>query len=168
MAEAAQKEKLGPSGFKSLVGKWIGECTGEYPTIKTFEYGEQIEIIDTKKPFLTYNSQTWMKGDKNKLMHSETGFIRFPSAKGVDFVISQCTGIQEISSGEITFTDKKDNNESKQENEVDQKQSFQVKLSSINIGRVSTSKEPKVVQIQRLYKYDCSNDTLSYEIWMST
>lgn len=187
MAAEAKLIKLGPIALKSIIGKWVGEgstikvTTSMYfeyilinastyiHNIKDFKYDEEIEITDNGQPFLFYKSQTWIKGNKNKPMHSESGYIRFPSEKGIDLVVSQCTGITEISSGDISMIDNDDKNKSEQkENQNESKQkSFTITLSSNSIGRVSTAKDPKVTQVERIYKYNLTEDTLSYEISMA-
>eukprot|EP01084_Bolivina_argentea_P243984 408850_1 len=161
-------DKRGPVAFRSIAGKWIGECQGEYPTIQPFKYGEQIEIIDTNKPFLSYSSSTWKQGDQSKLMHSESGFIRFPYGNEVDFVISQCSGVNEISSGDIVITDKTQNDATETDDVDNTVQNFKVVLGSSQIGRVALATEPYVTKIQRVYTYDCETDMLAYEIWMAT
>mmetsp|Transcript_21393 Transcript_21393/g.34248 ORF Transcript_21393/g.34248 Transcript_21393/m.34248 type:complete len:184 (-) Transcript_21393:61-612(-) len=165
MAEAASS-KPNREAFQAIVGKWTGECTVKYPTMKNdLKYGEEISIVDTKRPFLNYSSSTW-RADNKQPLHVENGFIRFPAQHGVDFVISQCTGITEISSGEIAIEkmeEQKDDGSSQA-----QKKKFTVTVVSKNIGRVSSAKEPHVTEIKRVYEYSYADDTLSYDIRMST
>ena len=123
--------------------------------------------MDNGKPFLFYQSFTWVKGDKDKPMHAESGFIRFPSQKGVDLVVSQCTGITEISSGDISIVSNDDKAEQKEDQNETRKKSFNITLSSNSLSRIPTASEPKVTQIERVYKYDCDKDILSYEISMA-
>ena len=167
---AASEPKQGAIGFKSIVGKWVSDFPNgkvEFPENKKLpmNYGEEIEIIQDNRPFLTYSSTTWtMKKDADKqLMHSESGFIRFPSAKGVQMVISQCTGITEITSGDIIIENDQEKKDKDNNDDVAKKRSFSIELLSNNIGGAQ-----KITQIKRIYKYDCSQDILSYEIQMST
>eukprot|EP01083_Nonionella_stella_P136475 415308_1 len=142
--------------FKSIVGKWIGECNGECPK-RTFQYGEKIEITDTNQSFLSFSSFTWKKGDKSELMHSQTGYIRFPSSKTVDFVISHAPGIQEISSGDIIIADKAPN-----------EGNFKIILVSNHIALVPNTEPPHPIKLKRVYSYDSSKDMFKYEIWLAT
>eukprot|EP01084_Bolivina_argentea_P022524 41861_1 len=155
------KVNEGKALFSLIVGEWIGQCQ----TVKGFEYGEEIKFIDKNQPFLTYLSQTWKKGENENLMHSENGYVRFPSDMQIDLIVSQCTGINEISSGNIQIV----KNEIDDEKESQTKNaSFVVTLSSETILRVDSASKPYVMETQRIYKYDGSKDILSYEISMST
>jgi THAP4-like, heme-binding beta-barrel domain len=40
-----------PLGF--LVGEWRGTGIGEYPTVDSFDYEEELEFANVGKPYLT-------------------------------------------------------------------------------------------------------------------
>src|SRR5688572_16613947 len=49
---------LEPIAF--LVGRWEGAGVGGYPTIESFNFGQEIVFGHNGKPFLTYTSRTWL------------------------------------------------------------------------------------------------------------
>jgi hypothetical protein len=85
-----------------LVGTWRGPGTGEYPTISSFTYTEELTFTDVGKPFLTYLQRTW--SPEGSPMHTETGFLRVPDARTVEFAIAQPTGQTELAEGMLTGT----------------------------------------------------------------
>lgn len=83
-----------------LVGTWRGEGAGEYPTISSFTYTEEVTITDLGKPFLHYIQRTWSAtGDP---MHTETGYIRVIDGTAVELVLAQPTGQAELAEGTLT------------------------------------------------------------------
>lgn len=86
--------------LSALIGTWRGEGAGEYPTINSFTYSEELVIETSGKPFLNYRQRTWSPaGDP---MHTEVGFLRAPRPDAVEFIISQPTGQTELLEGVFT------------------------------------------------------------------
>lgn len=61
---------------EQLLGRWIGEGSGEYPTIQPFSYRETLEITEIiGKPLARWHSTT-VDAATGEPRHSETGFLR--------------------------------------------------------------------------------------------
>jgi len=87
--------------FGFLVGTWVGEGKGEYPTIESFSYREEITFSPVPtKGFLAYQQKTW-KSDTDQPLHSESGYLR-PADGGVELVLAQPTGLVELHNGAIS------------------------------------------------------------------
>lgn len=85
-----------------LIGVWHGRGHGEYPTIQSFDYTEELIFEDIGKPFLAYRQRTW--SPTGSPMHTETGFLRVPSPDRVEFVLAQPTGQTELAEGVLERT----------------------------------------------------------------
>jgi hypothetical protein len=84
-----------------LLGTWVGEGEGVYPTIQPFAYTEQVTFTPGPgKPFLAYTQKTWRAGTREPL-HSESGYLRGFGDETVEFVIAQPTGIVEVHVGTV-------------------------------------------------------------------
>ena len=99
MSDARLHPAVEPLAF--LLGRWLGEGKGEYPTIEPFVYDEEIEFSHTGRPFLFYVQKTWNPADGYP-MHAEAGYVR-PVAEGVvELVLAQPSGITEILAGTLS------------------------------------------------------------------
>lgn len=116
-----------------LVGTWEGDGIGDYPTIEKFRFTQQISVTHIGKPYLIWNSRTWLLDEEFKqgrALAVEAGFWRLPGGgRDVEFLVSHPTGIQEIYTGEVTFN--------------------KVELATDVIARTQTAKE--VTGAKRLY-----------------
>ncbi|MDQ1393489.1 MAG: hypothetical protein QOF30_2466 [Acidimicrobiaceae bacterium] len=86
-----------------LLGTWVGEGQGHYPTINAFGYGEEVRFWHVGKPFLAYSQRTWALED-GKPLHGEAGYWR-PKPDGVvELVIAMPTGHVEVEEGTLEGT----------------------------------------------------------------
>jgi hypothetical protein len=90
-----------------LLGRWEGAGVGGYPTIESFQFGQEISFSHNGKPYLIYVSRTWLldaDGVPGRPLAMEAGFWR-PQPEGkIEVVLAHPTGITEIYLGEVTGT----------------------------------------------------------------
>ena len=80
---------------------------GGYPTIESFQYGEEASFSHNGKPFLIYTSRTWLldaDGQPVRPSHLESGYWRPQPDNKVEVLLVHPTGITEIYLGEISGT----------------------------------------------------------------
>ena len=133
----------GVAPLQFLLGTWVGEGSGEYPTIEPFSYGEEMRFTHVGKPFLAYSQRTWSLADGQPL-HAEVGYWRSSSMGRVELVLAHPSGLVEIQEGTVVDTT--------------------VELSSCLIGRTSTAKE--VTSLGR--RLAVTGDDLTYIVDMAT
>lgn len=126
-----------------LRGTWIGTGAGHYPTIKDFEYSEEIVFGATPKPFLTYTSRT--RGLPDGLpLHMESGYLRPVTGGEVELLITQPTGFVEIHRGEIDLDG----------------------TLSLTLLTLAASPDAKpVLDVRRVLQIH--GNTLTYDMWMA-
>ncbi|MFD3483241.1 FABP family protein [Streptomyces sp. NPDC058665] len=89
-----------------LLGTWSGRGRGEYPTLtEDFSYAQEITFSHDGRPFLRYETRAWLlDADGAPLRPSarESGWWRLQPDGRVEALITQPTGIAEISVGQAT------------------------------------------------------------------
>lgn len=87
--------------LEPLIGTWKGQGHGDYPTIESFDYLEEVSFstIPTK-PFLVYTQKT-RHAETGAPLHTEAGYVRSVAPGRVELTIAQPTGIVEVHSGTI-------------------------------------------------------------------
>jgi hypothetical protein len=126
-----------------LLGTWAGQGAGEYPTIEPFGYLEEVTFGHVGKPFLTYGQRT-KATDDGRPLHAETGYIRVPSPRRVEWVLAHPTGITEIQEGTLA---------------VDGAM-IEMELAATTIGRTGSAKV--VTALSRSIRVD--GDELTYTL----
>ncbi|MGV9819861.1 peroxynitrite isomerase [Nocardia xishanensis] len=130
----------------SLLGTWRGGGHGEYPTIESFDYLEEIRFGHLGRPFLTYRQRT-RAADGSRSMHAETGYLRCPRPGHVELILAHPTGITEICEGALTITDGE----------------LHMEFDSTSIGRSRTAK--MVTALNRSFRL--TGDTIDYTLRMA-
>jgi nitrobindin-like protein len=96
---------LAPLRF--LLGRWEGAGVGGYPTIESFQFGQEITFGHNGRPFLYYVSRSWLldaSGRPARPLAMETGFWRPQPDGKVEVLLAHPTGITEVYLGEVTGT----------------------------------------------------------------
>jgi hypothetical protein len=96
-------------GLLPFVGVWRGRGGGEYPTIESFEYAQELRISHDGRPFLCHESRTWLIGPDGtpiRPAHREVGWWRPVMADGkatdeVEVLLSAPNGIMGLYLGRI-------------------------------------------------------------------
>lgn len=128
-----------------LVGTWWGFGVGGYPTIESFRYEQEITFSHDGRPFLAYDSKTWLiddGGDRIRPSGRESGWWRATDS-GLEVVLSHPTGIVEVYVGEVAFS--------------------KIELATDVVARTQTAKE--VTGLKRLYGK--VEDDLAYAVDMA-
>jgi hypothetical protein len=129
----------------SLLGVWAGQGAGEYPTIESFGYLEEITFGHVGKPFLSYVQKT-TAADDGRPLHGEAGYLRVPSAGRVELVLAHPTGVTEIDEGTLKVAGT----------------TIEMDLVATTIGRTASAKN--VTAMSRFFRVD--GDELTYTVRM--
>ena len=87
-----------------LLGTWEGAGVGGYPTIDSFQFGQEMSFSHVGKPFLVYSSRTWLldnDGNQVRPLASETGFWRPQPDGSLEVMLAHPTGYAEIWLGHV-------------------------------------------------------------------
>jgi hypothetical protein len=132
-----------PVSLRPFVGTWRGEGHGEYPTIASFDYFEEIVLGTVPgKPFLVYSQKT-RAVDDGRPLHGESGFWRSPAPGHFEVVVAHPFGAVEVLEGQA----------------VD----GEIRLVSTTVATASTAK--RVQQTQRVLIVD--GDAITYRVAMA-
>lgn len=128
-----------------LLGTWIGQGAGKYPTIQPFDYLEEAVFSHVGKPFLAYTQKTKAVAD-GKPLHAEVGYLRVPQPGHVELMLAHPTGVTEIEVGTYSVTG----------------DLIEIELSTTEIGLTPTAKQ--VTGLGRYFRI--AGDELSYSVQM--
>jgi nitrobindin-like protein len=138
--EAELHPDVAPLAF--LLGTWVGEGRGEYPTIESFGYGEEVRWWHVGKPFLAYSQRTWSLDDGRPL-HSESGYWRAQPVGRVELVLAHPTGVVEVEEGQVDGT--------------------VIELGSTEVARTSSAKDVRALSRH----VEVHGDVLTYRLAMA-
>ncbi|XP_046975436.1 peroxynitrite isomerase THAP4-like [Vanessa cardui] len=141
-------EALAPISW--LSGRWVTEeGKGHYPTLKDFQYHEEIEFICIGQPMFNYTSIS-RHPETKKPMHQERGFLRInPGTHDLAFLISHNFGLTSLEEGACDPEKK------------------EIKLVTANVSRASFAKPPYVKSFKREIRL-LQPDTLQVVLYMET
>ncbi|GGJ91325.1 UPF0678 fatty acid-binding protein-like protein [Pilimelia anulata] len=96
-------------GLLPYVGLWRGRGRGGYPGIEDFDYAQEIRITHDGRPFLSYESRSWILNDVSEPVRPafrEVGWWRpvLVDGKGTDEVealLTSPTGVMELYLGKL-------------------------------------------------------------------
>jgi hypothetical protein len=128
-----------------LLGTWAGQGAGEYPTIESFGYAEEVTFGHIGKPFLIYIQRT-RASDDGRPLHAETGYLRVPSPGRVELVLAHPTGVTEIQEGSLSVSGT----------------TIEMELAATTIGRTASAKD--ITALSRSIRV--AADELSYTLLM--
>ena len=128
-------EELHPAcePLRLLLGTWRGSGHGDYPSIESFDYLEEVTFGHVGKPFLAYSQKTRHK-DTGEPLHAETGYWRPVASDTIEVVLAHPTGIAETTQGNYALSGKSEGE-------------LTIKLATSHIGLTATAKDvTKVVR----------------------
>ena len=129
-----------------LLGVWRGRGDGEYPTIESFSYLEEVTFGHVGKPFVALQQRT-KERESGLPLHAEAGYLRPQGDGTIELVLTQPSGIVEIHTGTVEETEAGV--------EVD-----------LHAEEVHMSPSAKLVRETRR-RYVVEGDTLTCDFWMA-
>jgi THAP4-like, heme-binding beta-barrel domain len=90
-----------------LIGRWEGAGVGGYPTIDSFQFGQELTFGHVGKPHLTYTSRSWLLDEAGTMVRplaTESGFWRPAPDGGVEVTLAHPTGYSEVWIGTVEGT----------------------------------------------------------------
>lgn len=90
-----------------LLGEWQGTGQGGYPDIEDFHYGQWIRFSHDGRPFLHYESRTWLIGLDGEIIRPaarEIGWWRAGGGDEFEVLLTHPTGIVEVYTGRAVTT----------------------------------------------------------------
>ncbi|XP_045781951.1 peroxynitrite isomerase THAP4-like [Maniola jurtina] len=141
-------EALGPISW--LAGRWVTEDgRGCFPNIPEFQYHEELQFTCIGQPMFNYMSIS-KHPEKGTPMHQERGFLRIkPGTNDLAFLVSHNFGLTSHEEGHIDPEKK------------------EIKLTTVNISRMSFAKPPVVKKFIRELKLVAPNK-LEVLLYMET
>lgn len=85
--------------LEALAGTWVGTGEGEYPTIASFTYAEELLVVPVPGRPLAHWRSTTRDGASGEPRHAESGFLRSTPA-GVELVVAHGFGVVEVATGD--------------------------------------------------------------------
>ena len=85
-----------------LVGRWEGAGVVGYPTITSRNFGQEIVVSHDGRPFLEWQSRTWLLDEEGNLERPaarESGFWRVTPDGDAELLLTHPTGILELYCG---------------------------------------------------------------------
>jgi len=87
-----------------LIGTWVGNGHGHYPTIEPFSFGQEVIFQQDGRPFIHYFSRSWLVNEEGETIRpaaQETGFLRPQEDGTIEWVMSHNLGFVEVWHGEL-------------------------------------------------------------------
>jgi len=130
-----------------LVGTFVGEGDGDFPTVEPFRYREQVVFAASGGPVLAYSQRT-SDPASGRPMHAENGFLRPAAAGHVELLLAHSFGLTEVQEGTL---------------DLDADGVLRLHLASTAIGVAGTAKPVDGVRRDLVL----IGDVLQSELWMS-
>jgi hypothetical protein len=126
----------------ALAGTWVGTGAGEYPTIASFRYTEELVVGPVPGRPLAHWRSTTRDATTGEPRHAESGFLRATPA-GPELVVAHGFGIVETAAGSFDGT----------------------VLALRSGGLLGTASAKQIDEVVRRYELDAT--TMRYEIAMA-